>query len=48
MAAKYQRGIIESTAFNVQLGAETMQDGVVLIPFSRYPLSRDKLELLIE
>ncbi len=47
MAARYQRGLIERDAFNAQLGAESMQDGVVFIPFSRYPLSRGKLEELI-
>ena len=47
MAAPYQRGFVESEAFNRQLGAETMQDGVVLIPFSRYPLSKEKLEQMI-
>ncbi len=47
MATTYQRGLIESDAFNAQLGAESMQDGVVFIPFSRYPLSRDKLEQMI-
>ncbi len=47
MASRYQREFIKSDAFNAQLGAESMQDGVVLIPFSRYPLPRDKLEQLI-
>jgi hypothetical protein len=48
MVAQYQRGFVESAAFNRQLGAETMQDGVVLIPFSRYPLPKEKLRQMIE
>lgn len=48
MVSVYQRGFIASDAFNFALGAHEMREGNVLIPFSRYPLSRDKLEELID
>jgi hypothetical protein len=48
MVSVYQRGFIESDAFNFALGAHEMREGNVLIPFSRYPLPRDKLEELID
>lgn len=48
MVSVYQRGFIESDAFNFALGAHEVREGNVLIPFSRYPLSRDKLEESID
>jgi hypothetical protein len=48
MASRYQHGFIENDAFNFALGVESMQDGDVLIPFSRYPVPRDRLEQLIK
>ena len=48
MASQFQHGFIENDAFNFALGVESMQDGDVLSPFSRYPVSRDSLEQLIK
>ena len=47
LVSRYQRGFLESDAFNFALGMHSMRDGDFLIPFSRYPLSRDKLEEMI-